>query len=381
MPELDALTGGSRPITEMSDEAEQMTHRAPVNHPDAAIARSIMSILGSPITEMADVSARSQQAMETWAAGGKMSGRGGEAGAETVSERKSRLKREEGAAAAEEQRKTEAARSEASLKEIEARSQAASAEAARQADIRKTEFERAEQAKRDEEQRQLDMSFREKHPLLSQVFAGAGWAVSVALPYTTRLLNIRSSNKFITDLQALATETNKAIADGEARKASTLVNQLVAKEKQAKDMDKDGKLSKMLLASSMLAPGELSALPEEYDIAFGTPTARERAVKELSPVTYSSEKGFEQGNPLRLPVAGLQGFTLGSIGAKGYAGHRLPVPEGQASAAKKSLKELRAEQTKEKTAAAKKDETPKPSAKLRAVGSKDQQPFEDKKKE
>src|SRR5215469_1688899 len=223
MAELDALTGGSRPITEMSEEAQQMTHYPEKPNPDAAIARSIASILGSPITAMADTSARAQQSMQTWAEGGKYDpkplgeavtmatpARGlgrvaaplmglastmapGEASAET---RKARSERE-----ARQKREQTAAEADARLKEIAAKSAAAKGEAQEAARLAKEAEERHQQAAAEEEQHRLDMSFREKHPLLSQMFTGAGWTVSLALPYVSRVLNTKSSNAFVKEVQ------------------------------------------------------------------------------------------------------------------------------------------------------------------------------------
>ena len=335
------------------------------------------------------------------------------AGAETVSERKSRLKREEEAATAEQQRKTGEAEAEQRRKDVEAQATQARETAAQQSRLQ--EEAKAAEVKRqhEEEQRQADMALRDKHPTLAATLAGVGVGTSFGLPYLTRVLNTRSANKFVKELQSMAAETNKALMDGDVKKAGPLVNQLIAKEKQIQEAvqktqtaknemkelssalrdavnngdqktissvlrkintvkDRHEKASeilpKALVASSMFAPIEIGAAPEEYDIMFGTPKAKERAKSELMPTE----------NPLRLPFAALQGVSLGSIGAEAPVQRKLAVPTGVGAAAKKSLKELRASDTRAITRAAKQKETQDETAKARkiyGVGSAQQGQF------
>lgn len=366
MADLDELAGRPQAI-------DQMTHYPPPDHPEQAIARDVMSLFTSPITQAADTSKRAQESMATWAEGGKYNPRPlgeaammatpsnvgragmglamsllpGEASAETRKERSEREAKQKA-----DQTRLEA---EQKLKEISARSEAAKTEAQEQARLAKEAEQRHAQAAAEEEQHKLDMSFREKHPLLSQMFTGAGWTASLMLPYVTRVLNTRASNAFVKEVQGIATDANSAIASGDLKKAATLVNQLAIKEKQAKSLDKDGKLSKMLTGTAMMAPIELGAAPEEMDLMFGTPKAKERAKEELMPTS----------NPMRLPLSLAQGVSLGSIGSKAPTQRRLPVPEGAATAARKSLTEV-----KKLAAPTKAPAEPKPKAAPKLKGRK-----------
>jgi len=423
---LDQLTGGSRPITEMTSDARQMTHFPEPYHPDQAIAQAITQLFGGALGHIASIPQRISQASETMRRGGDYdpsatveglsmmtpagaavaaaparavgglvksgleaaraapktaAGLAGAVGTLATTEAGEaagpRLTREQ-----RQQMEMERQRSELEgtqrLQEIEARSVAAKEEATRQAQLSKEAEERHAQAVREEEQHKLDMSFRERHPYLSMVLTGLGWGSSFGLPYLTRIMNTKSTNSFAKEVQKLADDANSAIIDGDVRKASTIINQLAVKEKQAVKLQKEGKLdpklSKALVGTAMFAPTELGALPEEMDIMFGTDKAKERAKDELSPLT----------SPLRLPVSIAGGTALGSIGAKAPIQKRMYVPEGSASAARKSLKELRAEKTREKTAATKEaekepkeepQEIKKGKAKVYGIGSKSQAPF------
>lgn len=203
----------------------------------------------------------------------------------------------------------------------------------------------ADAASRENEAALANRPFRERFPSLATAMSNSGMALAALLPYGTRAWQTGKSGSFVKSWEDTVHKAEDALTKGDMGQARLMVNQLDGFRKQAAAMEKAGNKTgsnATMYAASAALPLESSMIPEQIDLASGSPEAKTRAVEAFT-------------DPLRVPAGLLQGATFAALGAKApLLGGNRPNPEAASAGAVKTFKDMVRIQAAQKAADVKK---------------------------